>query len=194
MRFLVFCAAFGVLFAFPAGAAELGGVSMADELSVNGKQLVLNGLGLREATWLKVDVYVAGLYLERLSSDPEAIIDSDTTKRIAMEFVRKVKRKSIAGAWDEGFEKNAGAEAEALSERVDRLNAYMIDFKAGDTMSFTHLPGAGVEVVVNGASRGTIEGDDFARVLWRIWLGPEPPNPGLKSGLLSGRETGPQTP
>jgi len=53
-------------------------------------------------------------------------------------------------------------------------------------MTLTHKPGAGIEVDVNSKVQGTITGDDFARALLAIWLGPKPPNPGLKSGLLGG--------
>jgi hypothetical protein len=41
-------------------------------------------------------------------------------------------------------------------------------------------------VLVNGAQKGTIEGDDFSKVFVSIWLGEAPPNPELKSGLLGG--------
>ena len=57
-------------------------------------------------------------------------------------------------------------------------------FDEGDRMSFTHRPGTGVEVSVNGSSKGVLEGDAVARALWAIWLGPEPPNEGLKTGML----------
>ena len=172
------------LLAFSAMAGELAGVSMPDQVDLDGKKLLLNGLGLREASMLKVDVYVAGLYLESKSSDAESVIESEEAKRIRMEFVRKVKKKSITKAWDEGFEKNAGAEADALAERVATLNSYMVDFVSGDLMTFTYRPAKGVEVQVNGESKGLIEGADFARALWSIWLGPEPPNPGIKEGML----------
>jgi hypothetical protein len=172
------------LLAFSAMAGELAGVSMPDELDLDGKKLVLNGLGLREASMLKVDVYVAGLYLEQKSSDADAVIASEQYKSIQMVFVRKVKKKSIIKAWDEGFEKNGGADAEALAERVATLNSYMTDFAKGDTMGFTYRPNLGVFVQVNAEPKGQIEGADFARVLLSIWLGPEPPNPGIKEGML----------
>ena len=184
MKFRVLVAVVAVLLVLQVVAGELAGVSMPDEVSVGGRTLVLNGLGLREATWMKVDVYVAGLYLVEKTTDAQAIVDSDEAKQIVMKFVRKVKKKSITGAWDEGFEKNAGNVGKALAERVEQLNSYMVDFKKGDTMSFTYVSSTGVQVVVNGDSKGTIEGQDFARVLWSIWLGPEPPNPGIKSGML----------
>ncbi len=54
-----------ILIASTAFAAELAGVRMSDQVTVDGRTLSLNGLGLREATAFKVDVYVAGLYLEQ---------------------------------------------------------------------------------------------------------------------------------
>ena len=60
----------------PACAAELAGVVMPEQVTVDGKTLVLNGLGLREATFLRVDVYVAGLYLEEKSQDADKTQDS----------------------------------------------------------------------------------------------------------------------
>jgi hypothetical protein len=167
-----------------ARAGELAGVGFPDQVTVEGKSLVLNGLGLREATLLKVDVYVAGLYLEAKSTDPQAILGSELPRRIVMRFVRDVKRQDLVKAWTEGFEKNAGKEMPALKERLATLNAAMPDVANGDTLAFTYLPGVGVRVEVRGETKATIAGPDFARVLFGIWLGPNPPNPGLKDGLL----------
>jgi len=58
--------------------------------------------------------------------------------------------------------------------------------KTGQRLTFTHKPGAGIQVNVNGTVKGTIKGDDFARAFLSIWLGANPPNPGIKSGLLGG--------
>jgi chalcone isomerase-like protein len=38
----------------------------------------------------------------------------------------------------------------------------------------------------NGAIKGIIKGDDFAKAFFSIWLGADPPNPEIKSGLLGG--------
>jgi len=173
--------------ATPAAAGELAGVALPDQITVEGRTLTLNGMGLREATWLKVDVYVAGLYLETKSSDSEAILASPEAKRIVMKFVRRVGRKDLVKAWNEGFEKNAGRDLAALMERIATLNSWMYDVEKGDLLSFIELPGKGVVIEVKGEAKGVIPGTDFARVLWSIWLGPDPPNPGLKQGLLGGR-------
>jgi chalcone isomerase-like protein len=168
----------------PAGAGELNGVTLPDQIQVDSKTLVLNGMGLRQATFLKVNVYVAGLYLETKSSDAEAILRSTGPKRLLMQFVRAVGRKDLVKAWDEGFEKSAGASHEALKERVATLDSYMSDMPKGTVMSFTYLPDKGVVVEVQGAAKGTLPGADFAQAFYRIWLGSDPPNPGLKEGLL----------
>jgi hypothetical protein len=52
------------------------------------------------------------------------------------------------------------------------------------TLVFTYVPSKGTEVEVRGAVKGVIAGADFARALLGIWIGPSPPNPGLKTGLL----------
>ena len=65
-----------LLFATPAVGAELNGVTLPDTISVNGKTLVLNGLGLRKKAFIKV--YVAGLYLPHKIKGTKAIIAADT--------------------------------------------------------------------------------------------------------------------
>jgi hypothetical protein len=165
-------------------AGEHEGVSLPDNVTVDGKTLTLNGLGTRKATFLKVKVYVAGLYLEKPSSDARAILASPEAKRLVLHFVRHAKRGDIVKAWEEGFEKSAPAEAAALRPRIEKLNGWMSDFHEGQTLTFTFSPGRGVVVDVNGKERGVIPGDDFSRALLGIWLGPSPPNPELKTGLL----------
>lgn len=174
------------MLAVPANADQLAGVTMPETVNAGGRQLVLNGLGLREAT-LGIDVYVAGLYLEEQASDPAAIVESDQVKRLNLAFVRDVGRDDITDAWSEGFRKNAGDQVPALRERIDRLNSFMTDMDRGDTLTFTYLPDTGTVVHVNGQRKGVIEGDDFARALFSIWLGEKPPNKKLKQGLLGRR-------
>src|SRR5262245_65111893 len=99
MRFATKLAFVTALASGTAVAGKMGDVVLPDSISVHGKQLVLNGMGLREATMLKVDVYVAGLYLETRSSDPAQILQSNQTKRIVLRFVRDVDRKDVVKAW-----------------------------------------------------------------------------------------------
>ena len=168
----------------PAWAAGLAGVQVPESATVGGKALVLNGVGLREATVLMVDVYVAGLYVEDKTTDPATILAPGATKKLVMTFVRSVGREKLAEAWTEGFDKNAGDKRKDLASALATLNAAMTDVKKDDTIALTYLPDAGVTVNVKGKDAATIAGDDFQRVLFSIWLGPNPPNVGLRDGLL----------
>lgn len=165
-------------------AGKKAGVTMPDRVTVAGAPLVLNGMGLREATFLKVDVYVAGLYVQHPTSNPAQLVGSDETKQLVLRFVRDVGHDDIVKAWHEGFQRNATVPLARLQPYIAQLDAWMPSFSDGDTLTFTYVPRAGVTVAVNGVRRGVIADADFARSLFSIWLGPRPPSGDLKRGLL----------
>ena len=135
---------------------------------------------------LKVNVYVAALYVANVSSDPHALLGANTPKALLLHFVHNVSDDDLTKAWEEGFVQNAQEQLSALHERIERLKGWMADMQSGQRLTFLHTPGAGLQVEVNGTVQGTIPGDDFATAFLSIWLGAHPPNPGLKSGLLGG--------
>ena len=173
-----------LLTAMSSFAMEMNDIEFPDAITVNGVDLILNGLGKREATIFNVDVYVAALYLEHTGSDGYAICESDQTKRLSLHFVRDVSGGDIAGAWAEGFMKNGGDDVSIYESRIVSLNSWMSEMKDGEEMMFTYIPGTGLEVSLKGTSMGTIEGSDFSAVFFSIWLGDDPPNGGLRRGLL----------
>lgn len=163
-------------------AASLAGVTLPDAVQVAGKTLALNGMGLR--TKFVVKVYVAGLYLEQKSSDANAILKSDAPKRTVMHFLRDVSKNQMADAFNESFENNAPEASKSMKADIDRLLAALEPLKEGDEMAFTYVPGKGSTMSVNGKDKVTISGPAFAPVLFSVWLGPKPPNAGLKKGML----------
>jgi len=179
-------AAGAVLGSATAQARDCVGVSFPEQLQADGASLVLNGLGLRQATMFKVNVYVAALYLPARSTDANAIITANGPRELILQFVRDVDASDLRGAWEEGFAKNAGSQLAGLKDRIAQLNGWMSAMKTGQRLAFSYRPGAGVRVSVNGTAKGTIAGDDFARALFSLWLGPQPPNPEVRAGLLGG--------
>lgn len=166
----------------PARAATLAGVSFPDDATVGGKTVMLNGLGLRTATMLKVKVYVIGLYLESKSGDPQAIIESSGNKRIAMQFVHKVTAEKLRGGWTEGFEDNT-RDVAGIKDQIAKFNASMRDVKSGDSIVLD-FSGDTVEVLINDTRIDTVTGKAFQQAALAIWLGPKPPNEALKQGIL----------
>lgn len=158
-------------------------ISFPRHVQVNGTELTLNGLGVRKATFLKINVYVAAYYVAQPARDPKPLIESDTPQQLTLQFVRNVGVDDLRKAFVEGFER---VQAAGLGERVARLNGWMTDMKSGQSLTFVRVAHSGVQVTVNGVPKGVIEGADFSRALISIWLGPTPPNPELKAGMLGG--------
>ena len=183
---LVAALAIPVVSSAPALGAECLDVKVPDSVNVGGADLALNGLGIRKATFLKVKVYVAGLYLPQKANDA-ARVHGGQPWQLALHFVRDVDASDIRDAFEEGFEKAAADKLAALRPRIDALKAQMVDFKTGHYLSFANDPSHGVVVDVNGASGSAIEGADFAAALLAVWIGKEPPNEDLKAGLLGGK-------
>jgi hypothetical protein len=168
-------------------AAEISGIKLPDQVTVEGKTLKLNGAGLRQATILKFNVYAAGLYLENSSRDGEVIANSDQPKSIEMVFMREVSAKQMAEAFQEGFEKNCVADCARLKPDIAKLQGLMKDMKKGDVMAFHFLPDK-VEVMIRGQRVGSIGDKGFSQQLIRCWIGKNPPNAGLKEGLLGSKK------
>lgn len=176
-----------VLVLVPAGLAQAGkkeGVTMPDTVSVAGKNLVLNGMGLREATMLKVDVYVAGLYLETKSSDAAAVMGGTQLKRIHLVFKRDVERGEMTEALNDAFGKNAGDKKAALKPHMKTFSSWFTNLPEGSSMTLTHVPGKGLTLAINGQDKGTIPSDDFAQVIFAGWFGAKAGDGALKRQLL----------
>jgi len=173
-----------VSLAGPAHARECEGVTLPNQVQVDGTALRLVGLGVREATALSVNVYVAGLYLETPTRNAQQVINSAQKKRLILHFVRNVDASDIREAMSDGFMGNGGTAA--MRPRLQELVRMLPAMQEGGRLIFTYIPGTGVQVQVGARVKGTVAGDDFARVFFAIWFGANPPNAGLKTGLLGG--------
>ena len=163
-------------------AGTLSGVTLPETVQAGSQTLVLNGLGLR--TKFMVKVYVGGLYLPQKSSDPTAILKPDTPKRIVMHFVRDVSKDQLPDGFTEAFDANTPDAKKTLKPDIDRFLGALDAVKDGDEIVITYVPATGTAVTLAGKEKLTIAGPDFAKVIFSVWLGPKPPNAGLKKGIL----------
>ena len=177
-------AAMATCAAVAAGAATVKGVSFPETAAIGGRECRLNGVGVR--TKIVVSVYLGALYLGTPTGDAATAIAADEPKRIVMHFVHsKVGAEAIREAWRDGFSANAAATLPQLQERLGRFSAWFdADLLKGEQVVLTYVPGQGTEVAIQGKLRGVIEGADFMRALWSVWLGEKPADSGLKKGML----------
>lgn len=189
VRHNLFCLlAASVFLALPvaAGAASLQGVTLPDQITVDGHTLVLNGIGLRTKFFFKV--YVGGLYLPHVEHSAARILTTDEPRRVVMHFVRSVSQGQICGAWKDGLADNTPNASAEVKKKFDTLCSLMADVEDGQTITLTYLPGTGSEIDVAGKQTGTIAGADFATALFACFIGPQPPGETFKKALLGKAE------
>jgi Chalcone isomerase-like len=170
---------------FAAHAAKLDGVQVPNTLQVDGKTLHLNGSGLRTYSILGIHIYVASLYLEHLSTNPEQIIRSPETKLLTVRFEHNVSADQARRAWRDGLDNNCEAPCHLDPDEIGRFLAMVPAMHAGDNYSLLFTQ-AGVTVTVSGKPIGTITQPQFAEAMLATFLGPKPASPRLKRELLRG--------
>ena len=173
------------MFTVAAGAIEVAGVSLAKTVSVHDRTLNLNGYGIRKKFFVKV--YVGSLYATvRLTSAAAALSDNGD-KLIRMNFIHsRVGKEKIVNAFAEGLADNA-PDVSGSAEAKQFLSLFKNDFVKGDVVDL-FLGGTGaVSVYHNGRNLGDIKDPRLARGVLLIYLGNNPADDDLKSGMLAGR-------
>jgi hypothetical protein len=186
IRQSVFRAVLALALALPtlASAKELAGVTMADTLSAEGKELKLNGLGLRKKLFFKV--YVAGLYVEAPNKDGQAILSADSVRVTKMHMLRTLEKKQITEAIEKAFKENAADKLPALKDRLEKFMGLVSDIKEGEDMVITYVPGKGTKIAGGDREKTVVEGKDFADALFSVWIGAHPVDDDLRKGMLGG--------
>ena len=83
------------------------------------------------------------------------------------------------------FEKSTNGDMASLKARIDAFVAIFKGLSNHDVYNFTYVPGKGVEVSGNGVTLSVIEGLDFKKALYGIWLGDKPIQKELKAMMLA---------
>jgi len=164
----------------------IGGKSFPSSLTAEKETLVLNGGGVREKLW--IDVYVAGLYLTAKSSNGADIVNADQSMAVRLHIVSgMVNSENMSEAIHEGFEKSTGGNTAPLKDKIDAfIKVFAEPIQVDDIFKIEYVPGAGIKIYKNDAYKATVEGLDFKKALFGIWLGANPVSSGLKKGMLGG--------
>lgn len=170
----------------PVFAMEVEGVSVPDMVKVDGKELALNGAGVR--TKFFFDIYVGSLYLSERATSAKQVVSGSGPKRISMSFLYdEVSSEKLVNGWIEGFEKNQSKSLmSGLKERLDQFNAMFVTAHKGDLFVFDFLEDGSTVVMLKGQRTGVIPGADFQRALLEVWLGKKPADKGLKKAMFQG--------
>lgn len=164
---------------------EINDITLPAILDAGGTKLVYNGGGIRKKVFFKV--YVAGLYLEQKSSNANQIIDADAPMGIRLHITSGVvSSDNMSESTREGFEASTGGNTAPIQDKID---AFIANFSndeivEGDIFDLYYVPGEGVKSFKNNKHVSTVEGMDFKKALFGIWLSDNPADDDLKEELL----------
>jgi hypothetical protein len=183
-------AALAMAFACSAQAAvDVNGIKFEDVNKVGGKELKLNGAGMR--TKLVIKVYAAGLYLPEKKTAVADILKLEGPRRVTLVMARDIASEDLGKAFMDGINENLDkAEKAKIVGQIAKFGemfASIDAIKKGDTLHMDWIPGTGTVCELNGKRIGEPVSDvNFYNAVLRIWLGDKPVDRSLKPALLGG--------
>jgi hypothetical protein len=181
-------AALALAIALPAAAAiDVNGIKFEDINKVGGKDLKLNGAGMR--TKLVIKVYAAGLYLSEKSRNVADILKMDGPRRVTLVMARDISSEDLGRAFMDGINENLDkAEKAKIVGQIGKFGemfASVDQIRKGDVLHMDWIPGTGTVCELNGKRIGEPASDiNFYNAVLRIWLGEKPADRSLKPALL----------
>lgn len=188
LRSLVAAAMLASSFSLPAFAAtEVAGIKFEDNISLAGKELKLNGAGLRTKVFFKV--YALGLYLPEKKTTVADILSQQGPRRVSIVMMRELSSEDFGQAFMNGLNANTEkAERNKIlpqTMKFGEIFAQIPGLKKGDVLSLDWVPGEGTQCQLNGRKLGEVLPDlAFYNAVLRIWLGDKPVDTSLKPNLL----------
>ena len=170
-------------------AAEVSGIKFADSAKVGGKELQLNGLGVRTKVIFKV--YAAGLYLTEPAATVEAVMKNEGPRRMKLVMMREVASDEFGNSFMSGLNNNLdGQEKTRIVTQISKFGemfASLPGIKKNDVLDLDYIPGTGTLCFLNGKKIGeTVPELLFYTAIMKIWLGEKPADKTLKPRLLNG--------
>jgi hypothetical protein len=168
-------------------AIDVNGIKFEDTNKVGGKELKLNGAGMR--TKIVIKVYAAGLYLPEKKTNVADILKLDGPRRVTLVMARDIPAEDLGKAFMDGINENLDkAEKAKIVGQLGKFGemfAAVDDIKKGDVLHMDWIPGTGTVCELNGKRIGEAASDlNFYNAVLRIWLGEKPVDRSLKPALL----------
>lgn len=154
----------------PTQALTIKGVDVKETMTLENQKLVLNGAGVR-TKWF-VDGYIAALYLSEKSSDSEAVIAADEPMAVRLIITSgMITPKRMSDSTRDGFVSSTGGNIAPIESEIDELiSAFKDKVEEGDIFDLVYQPEVGVTVYRNGEEKAKVEGMEFKKAMFGIWI------------------------
>ena len=173
-----------------AQAVEVGGLKFDDTVKVAGKELKLNGAGVRVR--IVVKVYALALYLPEKKTTTAGVLESVGPRRFTLGLLREVTGDELGQAFMAGI--TANTDKAERSKFVNQLAQFGDAFvsipqaKKGDIITVDWVPDTGTVMALNGKQIGEpLKDIGFYNAVLKIWLGDKPVDSSLKPEILGAK-------
>ncbi|MBZ0165995.1 MAG: chalcone isomerase family protein, partial [Candidatus Omnitrophica bacterium] len=128
--------------------------------------------------------YTIEMYLAENTFSADIL--TNVAKRIEVTSHTNIARERFVALVQNWISRNEDTyEARILETKLSQINNILVDLKPGDLFSVTYVPNEGTYFVRNAQTLGRIEGEDFSRTFFAIWVGERPLDDALKTSLLA---------
>lgn len=154
-----------------------------EQLTVGGN-IALERKGISQLTVGYIfKVYVAAFYQQAGAGPQDAL--ADQPRHLEIDYLRSISREDFIKAADDMLTAQHAPETiRSIQDGIDRINTLYQDVKKGDRYALTYVPGIGTTLAFNGEVKGVIEGAEFARIYFSIWLGEQNPYKDFRDRLV----------
>lgn len=169
---------------FIKGDKKVAGVNYPSTFKTENTTLVLNGAGIR-SMWF-IDLYTAGVYISKKSSEANEIINCDCIQAFRIVITSSlVTTDKFNAAIDEALNKSMNNNTSSIAKEIEQLKTALgTGLKVNDEFLLVYNPSEGLKVYKNKEYRDTIKGLNFKKETMKIWLGEKCINDDLKEDLL----------
>ena len=133
-------------------------------------------------TWFGLRIYDASLWSR--DSMPVQSGFASTEFVLELRYARGLEGAAIAKRSGEEIARLGLGDETTRTGWVDRMGVIFPDVKADDRIAAWHRPGAATRFFLNGRPLGEIDGGEFTRAFFAIWLDEKTSQPALREALL----------
>ncbi|MCB9748062.1 MAG: chalcone isomerase family protein [Candidatus Omnitrophica bacterium] len=161
-------------------AAEISGSQFLPKYKDGAVEMNLQGIGSKSVLFMKA--FVAAFYIEEgMAENPMANIP----KHLEVEYFVRIPAKKLNNYTVERMAENISQEEmAALNKEIELMGQYFVDLAPGDRFALTYIPDLGTKFTHNDQLVGVVQGAQFAKALFSVWIGEKPFDERLKNQIL----------
>lgn len=181
--FFIFFLMFSFCHSF-AFARCIDDICFSEKIGVVNEDFILKGIGLLE--YLKLDLYVAALYLPPEEVNTKDVLDSEVSKKLIIYYKRGIKVSWMNKVAEKNIRKNPTVDFFKIEQQVKAIGRAYTQVNKGDNYTLSYdAKKQTTTLFLNDNEVIQINGSDFSRAYFGIWLGPYSANQELCAKLLN---------